>query len=310
MQSPHAANTLNASPSVRRLARELGVDLQQLASDSSTQITEETVRQSQSQAAAHTTAPATTGSALPSVPAVDWGAFGRVSTTPMSRIGKLSAQHLHTAWLNVPQVTHFDEADITELEAYRQSLKPKAKAAGVNMTPLVFMLKAVVAGLQAFPKFNSALDASGEHLIERHYYHLGVAVNTPQGLVVPVIRDVDRKSLFTLAQELGDLSQKARAGRLKAQDMQGGCFSISSLGGIGGTQFTPLVNAPEVGILGLTRARQRVEVIQGEMQPRLMQPLAVSYDHRVIDGAYAAEFTDYLAKRLQDVRDLLLRREV
>ena len=224
----------------------------------------------------------------------------------MSRIGKLSAKHLHKAWLNVPQVTHFDESDITELEAYRQKMKDKAKEMGFGLTPLVFMLKAVVAGLKEYPKFNSAMSDDGENLIQRKFYNIGIAVDTPDGLVVPVIRDVDRKGVFELGRELGEISKRARDGELKAADMQGGCFTISSLGGIGGTNFTPIVNAPEVGILGLTRAQLQLKRIDGEIVDRLMQPLAVSYDHRVIDGAYAARFVGYLAFILSDVRNLIL----
>jgi pyruvate dehydrogenase E2 component (dihydrolipoamide acetyltransferase) len=243
---------------------------------------------------------------IPLITQPDWSKFGEVETVPMSRINKLSAKHLHKAWLNVPQVTHFDEADITGLEAYRQSIKGKAKEMGFNFTPLVFMMKAVVAGLKEFPKFNSAMDDAGENLIRRHFYNIGIAVDTPDGLVVPVIRDVDRKGLFELARELGEVSGRAREGQLKAADMQGGCFSISSLGGIGGTNFTPIVNAPEVGILGLTRSQGRLKRVDGEIVDRLIQPLAVSYDHRVIDGAYAARFVSHVAFVLSDVRNLML----
>lgn len=313
-----------ASPSVRRIARELGVDLAQVAGTGpSGRITEQDVRSFKAGAAV--TAPvAVAPTAAVSAPAAstppvaagmggvqfitqpDWSKFGAVETVPMSRIGKLSAKHLHRAWLTVPQVTHFDEADITELEAYRSSMKDKAKAMGFNFTPLVFMMKAVAAGLKEFPKFNSALADDGENLIQRKFYNVGIAVDTPDGLVVPVIKDVDRKGLFELARELGDISKKAREGKLKSGDMQGGCFSISSLGGIGGTNFTPIVNAPEVGILGLTRAQERLVRKNGEIVDRLIQPLAVSYDHRVIDGAYAARFVSHLAFVLSDVRNLIL----
>lgn len=325
-----------ASPSVRRIARELSVDLTKVAGTGRLgRITEQDVRNYQKNggttavatapaAAAQapqtpsiaTTPPLTPTSATTSAPASsmgiplitqpDWSQFGAIEVVPMSRIGKLSAKHLHKAWLNVPQVTHFDEADITELEAYRNSLKDKAKAMGFNFTPLVFMMKAVVAALKEFPKFNSALADDGENLIQRKFYNIGIAVDTPDGLVVPVIRDVDRKGLFELARELGEVSKKARDGKLKANDMQGGCFSISSLGGIGGTNFTPIVNAPEVGILGLTRAQDRLKRVNGEIVDRLIQPLAVSYDHRVIDGAYAARFVAHIAFVLSDVRNLIL----
>ncbi|HPE60973.1 MAG TPA: dihydrolipoyllysine-residue acetyltransferase [Thiolinea sp.] len=309
----------HASPSVRRIARELGVDLSKVAGTGRYgRITEQDVRTfhntgGQPAAAA---APAAAGAApkpaaggemgIPLITQPDWSKFGPIEMVPMSRIGKLSAKHLHRAWLNVPQVTHFDEADITELEAYRGSMKGKAKEMGFNFTPLVFMMKAVVAGLKEYPKFNSALSDDGENLIQRQFYNIGIAVDTPDGLVVPVIRDVDRKGLFELARELGEVSKKARDGKLKAGDMQGGCFSISSLGGIGGTNFTPIVNAPEVGILGLTRSQDRLKRVNGEIVDRLIQPLAVSYDHRVIDGAYAARFVSHIAFVLSDVRNLIL----
>lgn len=317
----------HASPSVRRIARELGIDLAKVKGTGlNGRITEGDVRGFVTGSIATTTSTPAPVAAVPtsapvpntsSTPAnnmggiafitqPDWSKFGAVETIPMTRIGKLSAKHLHRAWLTVPQVTHFDEADITELEAYRSSLKDKAKAMGFNLTPLVFMMKAVVAGLKEFPKFNSALTDDGENLIQRKFYNIGIAVDTPEGLVVPVIKDVDRKGLFELARELGEVSQKAREGKLKAADMQGGCFSISSLGGIGGTNFTPLVNAPEVGILGLTRAQERLMRKNGEIVDRLIQPLAVSYDHRVIDGAYAARFTAHVAFVLSDVRNLIL----
>ena len=316
-----------ASPSVRRIARELGVDLAQVAGTGpSGRITEQDVRGfkaggavaapiAAAPSAAASTPSVSSSSSTPTASGMggvqfitqpDWSKFGAVETVPMSRIGKLSAKHLHRAWLTVPQVTHFDEADITELEAYRSSMKDKAKAMGFNFTPLVFMMKAVAAGLKEFPKFNSALADDGENLIQRKFYNIGIAVDTPDGLVVPVIKDVDRKGLFELARELGDISKKAREGKLKAADMQGGCFSISSLGGIGGTNFTPIVNAPEVGILGLTRAQERLVRKNGEIVDRLIQPLAVSYDHRVIDGAYAARFVSHLSFVLSDVRNLIL----
>ena len=316
----------HASPSVRRIARELGIDLAKVAGTGANgRITEADVRNfgkggaavvaqaSVSAPVAAAPAPAAKPAApaggemgIPLITQPDWSKFGAVETIPMSRIGKLSAKHLHRAWLNVPQVTHFDEADITELEAYRNSLKDKAKSLGFNFTPLVFMMKAVVAALKEYPKFNSALADDGENLIQRKFYNIGIAVDTPDGLVVPVIKDVDRKGLFELARELGEVSKKARDGKLKAADMQGGCFSISSLGGIGGTNFTPIVNAPEVGILGLTRAQDRLKRVNGEIVDRLVQPLAVSYDHRVIDGAYAARFVSHIAFVLSDVRNLIL----
>jgi pyruvate dehydrogenase E2 component (dihydrolipoamide acetyltransferase) len=308
----------HASPSVRRIARETGIDLAKVVGTGRNgRITDTDVRNfantgGQPMAAtksASSTAPAQAadgGMGIPVITQPDWSKFGDIETIPMSRINKLSARHLHKAWLNVPQVTHFDEADITELEAYRQKMKGKAREMGFGFTPLVFMMKAVVAGLKEFPKFNAAMDDAGENLIQRRFYNVGIAVDTPDGLVVPVIRDVDRKGLFELARELGEVSKRAREGQLKAADMQGGCFSISSLGGIGGTNFTPIVNAPEVGILGLTRSQQRLVRVDGDIVDRLIQPLAVSYDHRVIDGAYAARFVSHIAFILSDVRNLIL----
>ena len=306
----------HASPSVRRIARKLAVDLSRVkGSGRNGRITEEDVkgyaRSGGQPVAAAATAPAKAAASdmsmgIPLITQPDWSKFGEVETVAMSRINKLSAAHLHKAWLNVPQVTHFDESDITDLEAYRQSIKERAKVMGLNLTPLVFMMKAVVAALKQYPKFNAAMDDAQENLIMRKYFNIGIAVDTADGLVVPVIRNVDQKGLFDLAKELGDVSKRAREGQLKAADMQGGCFSISSLGGIGGTNFTPIVNAPEVGILGLTRSQPRLMRIDGEIVDRLIQPLAVSYDHRVIDGAYAARFVSYIAFILSDVRNLIL----
>lgn len=305
-----AFKRVHASPSVRRIARELTVDLSALtATGPFGRVTEEDVRafKDGSGRFANAASPAVaTGAGLPVITQPDWSKFGEISSVPMKRIQKLSAKHLTKVILNVPQVTHFDEADITELEAYRQSMKEQAKAQGFGFTPLVFMMKAVAAALKEFPKFNSAMDDDGENFIQRHYYNIGIAVDTPDGLVVPVIRDVDRKGMFELARELGEVSKRAREGDLKPADMSGGCFTISSLGGIGGTNFTPIVNAPEVGILGLTRAQPRLARKGDEIVDLLMQPLAVSYDHRVIDGAYAARFASHLVFRLSDVRNLSL----
>ena len=317
-QDAAAFRRAHASPSVRRIARELGVDLTQVAGTGRNgRVTDTDVRTyansggqapatAQPAATAAAAAAGDAGMGIPVITQPDWSKFGETELVPMSRINKLSAKHLHRAWLNVPQVTHFDEADITELEAYRQKMKGRAKEMGFGFTPLVFMMKAAVAALKEYPRFNAAMDDAGENLIQRHFYNIGIAVDTPDGLVVPVIRDVDRKGLFELARELGEVSKRAREGQLKAADMQGGCFSISSLGGIGGTNFTPIVNAPEVGILGLTRSQERLKRVDGEIVDRLIQPLAVSYDHRVIDGAYAARFVSYIAFVLSDVRNLIL----
>lgn len=319
VEDANAFRRAHASPSVRRIARELGVDLAKVAGTGrNARVTDSDVRSfanSGGQTVAVAAAVPATGASgsvpvagmgIPVITQPDWSQFGEVETLPMSRINKLSAKHLHKAWLNVPQVTHFDESDITELEAYRQKMKDKAKEMGFGLTPLVFMMKAVVAALKEYPKFNCAMDDAGENLIQRRYFNIGIAVDTPDGLMVPVIRDVDRKGIFELARELGEVSKRTREGKLKAADLQGGCFSISSLGGIGGTNFTPIVNAPEVGILGLTRAQQRLVRMDGEIVDRLIQPLAVSYDHRVIDGAYAARFVGYIAFILSDVRNLIL----
>jgi len=224
----------------------------------------------------------------------------------LSRINKLSSAALHRAWITIPHVTQHDEADITELEAFRVSLKSEAERRDVKLTPLPLVMKAVVAALKAFPKFNASLAANGEELILKRYYHIGFAVDTPDGLVVPVLRDADRKSVFEIAAELGELGVKARGRKLRNPDLQGGTFTISSLGGIGGTAFTPIVNAPEVAILGVSRAQTKPVYRDGQFVPRLMLPLSLSYDHRVIDGAEAARFTAHIVQLLTDLRRILL----
>jgi pyruvate dehydrogenase E2 component (dihydrolipoamide acetyltransferase) len=229
-----------------------------------------------------------------------------VETQPLPRIKKVSGPFLHRSWLNIPHVTHNDEADITEIDAYRKELDTAAKAEGYRVTLLAFLMKAAVSSLKQFPEFNSSLSPEKDSLILKRYYNIGIAVDTPEGLVVPVIRGVDSKGIVALSKDLGEISAKARDGKLKPDDMQGGTFTISSLGGIGGTSFTPIVNAPEVAILGVVRSRQ-APVWNGEsFQPRLMLPLSVSYDHRVIDGALAARFTRHLCTQLEDVRRLVL----
>ena len=301
----------HASPTVRRFARELGVDLTFVkGSGLKGRILKEDVQGYVKQALTQG-APAPTTAlpfALPPAPEVDFARFGPIEIRELSRIQKLSGRHLHRAWLSIPHVTQFDAADITELEAFRQVQQATATAGGVKLTLLPFLLKAVATALGRMPTFKASLTADGEGLVLKHYTHIGVAVDTPQGLVVPVVRDVDRKGLQDLARELADLSQKARAGKLLPADMQGGCFSISSLGGIGGTAFTPIVNAPEVAILGVSRAtRQPVwREEAGAFVPRLMLPLSLSYDHRVIDGADGARFTRLLGELLGDIRRLLL----
>ena len=300
----------HASPGVRRFARELGVDLALVkGSGLKDRVLKEDiqgyVKQTLTQGAAAPTA-SSLPFALPTAPEVDFAKFGPVEIRELSRIQKLSGRHLHRAWLSVPHVTQFDEADITELEAFRQAQGAMTQAGAAKLTLLPFLLKAVATALNRLPRFKSSLTPDGEGLVMKHYTHIGVAVDTPRGLVVPVVRDVDKKGLQDLARELMELSAKARDGKLLPGDMQGGCFSISSLGGIGGTAFTPIVNAPEVAILGVSRANLK-PVWQGtEFVPRLLLPLSLSYDHRVIDGAEGARFTRLLGDLLGDIRRLLL----
>jgi pyruvate dehydrogenase E2 component (dihydrolipoamide acetyltransferase) len=296
----------HAGPSVRRLARELGVDLARVkGSGVRGRITHDDVKHWVKQALGGGAAQASGGGALPRVPDVDFAKFGPVEVQPLTRIQRISGPRLHASWVNLPHVTQFDEADITELEQTRVRLKQKALDEGIKLTPLAFILRAVAKTLQQFPRFNASLDAAGENLVFKKYLHLGFAADTPNGLVVPVVRDADRKDVYELARELGALSEKARTGKLTGAEMQGGCFTVSSLGGIGGTAFTPIINAPEVAILGISRSQTRPVFIDGEFLPRLMLPLSLSYDHRVIDGADAARFTTALAQCLADVRSLL-----
>jgi len=299
----------HASPAVRKLARELGVDLGEVeGSAEHGRITEEDLKNhvktrmhgSPSKAAG------AGGMDVAAPPRVDFAKFGEVEEKPLSRIQKISGANLHRNWVTIPHVTQFDAADITEMEAFRKASRADAEDAGTKMTPLVFLIKAVVAGLKKFPNFNASLSADGESLVWKKYFHIGVAVDTPNGLMVPVIRNAEARSLLELAADLTELSGKARDGKLSREEMQGGCMSISSLGGIGGTAFTPIINAPEVAILGVSRAETR-PVWNGEaFEPRLMLPLSLSYDHRVIDGADAARFTQYLCHVLGDVRRLML----
>ena len=300
-----------AGPAVRHLARELGVDLSKVkGSGRNGRILKEDVegfvKQIITSDTAETPQPqAQSGTGIPEIAEIDFSKFGEIEVLPLSRIQKLSGKHLHNSWLNIPHVTQFDEADITELEAYRKELAAEAEKRNVKMTLLAFLLKASASALKAFPEFNASLDSSKENLILKKYYNIGVAVDTPNGLVVPVIKDVTSKGLFDFAAELGEISKKARDGKLSPTDMQGACFTISSLGGIGGTAFTPIVNAPEVAILGVSRSKMQPIYKDGEFIPRLMLPLSLSYDHRVIDGAKGARFTQYLSFMLSDVRRLL-----
>jgi pyruvate dehydrogenase E2 component (dihydrolipoamide acetyltransferase) len=287
----------HAGPGVRRLARELGVDLAAVAG------TGPKGRITKGDLLALVRGPA---AGIPPVPTVDFAKFGPVETQPLSRIQRLSGPRLHASWLNVPHVTHADEADITDLDAFRRELDAEARGEGYRVTLLAFLLKASVSALQSFPTVNSSLAPDGEHLVVKRYHHLGVAVDTPGGLVVPVLRDVDRKGVTELSKELGALSAKARDGKLAPADMAGGTFTISSLGGIGGTHFTPIVNAPEVAILGVVRSKTSPLWDGDAFRPRLMLPLCLSYDHRVIDGALAARFLRHVCRVLEDVRRLVL----
>ena len=301
----------HASPGVRRFARELGVDLFYVpGSGPKGRITKEDVqdfvKRSLAEGAQAVAPVAGGGPGLPTMPVVDFSKFGEVEEQELGRIKKLSGAHLHRSWLNVPHVTQFDDADITELEAFRKSQKDEAAKADVKLTFMPFLMKAVCKALRTFPQFNSSLSPEGERLILKKYLHIGVAVDTPNGLLVPVIRDVDQKGIFDLARELGEISARAREGKLSPAEMQGGCISISSLGGIGGTQFAPIVNAPEVAILGISRAEMQPQWDGDAFVPRLIMPFSLSYDHRVIDGVEGVRFTSYLGELLGDIRRLLL----
>lgn len=308
MMTP-ATTEVYAGPAVRRLAFELDVDLGRVkGTGEKGRVTKADLKSYLSAGASTSSAAAALPFKLAPLPKIDFAKFGEVETLALNKIKRATAANMHRNWVGIPHVTQFDKADITDMEAFRQKQKAAAAAEGVKLTPIVFIMKAVVSALRAFPRFNASLDASGENLILKKYFHIGVAVDTPQGLVVPVIRDVDRKSLFDLAKELGEVSQKARTEGLSLAAMQGGCFTISSLGGIGGTAFTPIVNAPEVAILGVSKSEQQpvFDADSGQFVPRLMLPLSLSYDHRVIDGAEAARFSVFLASRLADIKTLLL----
>ena len=296
---------VHASPSVRKFARELGVDLPSVkGSGPKERVTADDVKAWVKQALK--SGPSVTGGgALPRVAEVDFAKFGPVEVKPLGRIQKISGPRLQASWLNVPHVWQMDEADITELEETRNKLKGEASKAGVKLTPLAFILRACVKALREFPMVNSSLDAAGQNLVFKKYVHLGFAADTPNGLVVPVIRDADKKDVYELARELAALSEKARAGKLSALEMQGASFTVSSLGGIGGTSFTPIINAPEVAILGVARSSMRPVYKDGQFVPRLILPFTLAYDHRVIDGAAGVRFTTFLAERLADVKSLL-----
>ncbi|GAC34798.1 dihydrolipoyllysine-residue acetyltransferase [Paraglaciecola polaris] len=310
------AGKVHASPSVRRVAREFGVDLtlvkgtgpknRVLKEDVQSFVKYELSRPKMT--AGSSVSNGGGGLQVLAPPKVDFSKFGEVEEIPLTRIQKISGPNLHRNWVTIPHVTQFEEADITDMEAFRkqQNAVAEKKKLGFKITPLVFMIKAVADALRAYPVFNSSLSASGESLIQKKYYHVGIAVETPNGLVVPVVRDVDQKGIYELSKELMEISIKARDGKLKGTDMQGSCFTISSLGGIGGTAFTPIVNAPDVAILGVSKSEMKPKWNGKDFEPRLMLPLSLSYDHRVIDGAVAARFAVHLSKVLGDLREMLL----
>ncbi|MDF1827084.1 MAG: dihydrolipoyllysine-residue acetyltransferase [Legionellaceae bacterium] len=305
---PEAASSnavILAGPGVRRLARELGVNLDDVRGSGRK---ERITREDLEQFVKHKLQQKSQGGGfnVPEAPQVDFSKFGSIEPKPLNKIKRITGEHLHRSWVTIPHVTQFDEADITDLEAFRKSQLKQADKEGYKLTLLAFACKVVARALQVFPQFNSSLDASGENLIYKHYCHIGIAVETPQGLVVPVIKNVDQSPVSDIAKEMARLSKKAREKGLMPADMQGGCFTISSLGGIGGTAFTPVVNSPEVAILGLSRSSMK-PVYDGEhFVPRLMLPLSLSYDHRVIDGAEAARFTRFISEGLSDMRRILL----
>lgn len=311
---PRDGKLVHAGPAVRMLARELGVDLglvkpsgpkdRVLKEDVQSYVKQAIANQGKAQPGA--AAAATGGAGIPPIPEVDFSQFGEVEEKPMGRLLKMGATNLHRSWLNVPHVTQFDEADITELEAFRKAMKAEAEAQGAKLTPLPFMVKACAFALRKFPQFNVSLKGDGETLVWKNYVHIGIAVDTPDGLMVPVVRNADNKSLIEIAKEMAELGKKAQTKKLKRDEMTGGCFTISSLGSIGGTAFTPIVNAPEVAILGVSKAQMKPVWDGSAFQPRLMMPLSLSYDHRAINGADAARFTAFLADVLSDIRRLLL----
>lgn len=295
----------HAGPGVRRLAHELGVDLTRVSGTGRKgRITYQDIHQYVKK---QLTQPSQgSGPQLEPMPEIDFSQWGDIETKPLSRIKRLTAKNLHRNWVAIPHVTQFDEADITELEAFRQENKQAAKEMGISLTPLAFIVKACVSSLKAYPQFNASLAANQQDLILKKYYHIGVAVDTPNGLVVPVIKDADRKGVYQIAEELATLSHQARKGLLKSDQMKGSCFTVSSLGALGGTQFTPIINAPDVAILGVSKSAMKPVYQDGQFVPRLMMPLALSYDHRVIDGVEGAKFMKHLCVQCEDIRKLLL----
>ena len=298
----------HASPSARRFARELGVNLARVkGTGPKERVLKEDIQNYVKGELAHPRgAEGGAGLNLLPLPQVDFAKFGAITTQPLSRIRKLSGANLHRNWVTIPHVTQNDQADITELEEFRKVQTDEAKKQGIRFTILCFLLKAVVVALKQHPEFNASLSANGESLVLKQYFHVGVAVDTPNGLVVPVIRDVDKKGLLELAKELGEVSARMRAGKISPTDLQGGCFSISSLGGLGGAHFTPIINAPEVAILGVGKSAMQPVWNGKAFEPRRMLPLSVSYDHRVIDGAQGARFVSFLSSVLTDIRRLVL----
>ena len=296
-----------AGPAVRMLARELGVDLTQVkASGPRGRIVKEDVQNFVKQALSEKSKAAPAGSGIPVVPAIDFSQFGEIKLVPMSRVKKLTAAAMHRSWLNVPHVTHFDEADISDLEEFRASKKSQAAERGLKLTPLPFLIKACAAALKKYPQFNVSLAPSGEEIIQKFYFNIGIAMDTPAGLMVPVIRNADKKGVWELAEETTELGAKGQAGKLSKEDLQGGCFTISSLGSIGGTGFTPIVNTPEVAILGVSKTQVKPVFINSEFLPRQMLPLTLSYDHRAINGVDAGQFMTFLTQVLADIRKLVL----
>ncbi len=298
----------HASPSVRAFARKLGVDLTLVSGSGPKgrvlQTDVEALIKSVMQGGATSSSATSTG--IPPVPAIDFSQFGETTTEELGRIKKISGKFLHASWLNVPHVTQFDECDITEMDQFRKDQKAVAEKQGIKLTPLVFVMKAVVKALQDFPAFNASLSADGQSIIKKGYYNIGIAVDTPNGLMVPVVKGVDQKGIYDLSRDLMEISAKAREGKLSVADMSGGSFTISSLGGIGGTQFTPIVNAPEVAIMGLSKAKMQPVWNGTEFVPRLIMPFSVSYDHRAIDGAEGVRFTTTVGRYLSDLRQLIL----
>ena len=302
-----ANSAAHAGPAVRMLARELGVDLAQVVSTGPRdRVLKEDIQSFVKQKLQQPVAPSMQGQGIAQPPEIDFSQFGAIDRVKMSKIKRITAQNMTRSWLNVPHVTQFDHADITELEVFRKGLKAEAEQRGTKVTPLPFMLKVCAMALLEYPQFNVALDNDGEHIVEKHYVNIGVAVDTPSGLMVPVIRDVDKKSIWQLSEEVIAMGAKAKAKKLLPADMQGGCFTISSLGSIGGTAFTPIVNTPEVAILGVSKAEMQPRWNGAEFEPRLMMPLSLSYDHRAVNGADAARFTQYLGKLLGDIRYLVM----